>query len=278
VVCGAAGMLGRDVARAAAQAGHDVVALSRADLDVTDAATSREAIGAARPDTVVNCAAYTNVDGAEEEAEAALRVNGQGAANVAAATAGAGAGILYVSSDYVFDGAKRSPYVESDPTAPLSSYGRSKLAGERATADANPRHHVVRSSWLFGPHGPNFVETMLALAGRRDEVSVVRDQVGCPTYTGHLAEALVTIAATAAYGVHHVAGGGECSRFEFAREIFRRAGVGREVRPCTTEEQPRPARRPAYSVLRSEREGAVELPPWQEGLDRYLAERKAPAA
>ena len=262
VVTGAAGMLGQDVVSAA---GDGVVALSRADLDVTDAGAAREALDGA--DVVINCAAWTDVDGAEEHAQEALAVNREGARNVAAAARR----VVYVSTDYVFDGAKRAPYVESDPTAPLQSYGRSKLAGELATAEANPRHFIVRSSWLFGAGGGNFVETMLRLGRERDELRVVDDQVGCPTFTGHLAEAIVALARTEDYGIHHLAGAGACSWYQFAREIFDRSGVECQVEPCTTDEYPLPARRPAWSVLGSER--GRSLPPWQEGLDAYLGVR-----
>jgi dTDP-4-dehydrorhamnose reductase len=262
VVTGAAGMLGQDVVSAA---DDGVVALSRADLDVTDAGAAREALDGA--DVVINCAAWTDVDGAEEHAEEALAVNRDGARNVAAAARR----VVYASTDYVFDGAKRAPYVESDPTTPLQSYGRSKLAGELATAEANPRHFIVRSSWLFGAGGGNFVETMLRLGRERDELRVVDDQVGCPTFTGHLAEAIVALARTEDYGIHHLAGAGACSWYQFAREIFDRSGVECQVEPCTTDEYPLPARRPAWSVLGSER--GRSLPPWQEGLDAYLGVR-----
>ena len=262
VVTGAAGMLGQDVVSAA---GDGAVALSRADLDVTDAGAAREALDGA--DVVINCAAWTDVDGAEEHAQEALAVNREGARNVAAAARR----VVYVSTDYVFDGAKRAPYVESDPTAPLQSYGRSKLAGELATAEANPRRFIVRSSWLFGAGGGNFVETMLRLGRERDELRVVDDQVGCPTFTGHLAEAIVALARTEDYGIHHLAGAGACSWYQFAREIFDRSGVECQVEPCTTDEYPLPARRPAWSVLGSER--GRSLPPWQEGLDAYLGVR-----
>jgi dTDP-4-dehydrorhamnose reductase len=250
-------MLGQDVVRAA-----NAVGFTRAQLDVTDRAAVGEAIGA--DDLVINCAAWTDVDGAEEHPDDAMRVNRDGARNVAEA---AGT-VLYVSSDYVFDGAKGSPYVESDPVNPLSSYGRSKLEGERATARANPRHLIARSSWLFGVGGPNFVETMLGLG---PEVRVVDDQVGSPTFTGHLAEALVGLASSEDYGVHHVAASGSCSWFEFAREIFARAGSFTQVEPCTTADFPRPAPRPAYSALESER--GHRLPAWQEGLEAYLGVR-----
>ena len=257
IVTGAGGMLGQDVARLAGG-----VALTRAELDVTDRAAVRDAI--APGDLVFNCAAWTDVDGAEEHEEEATRVNGDGARNVAEA---AGT-VVYVSTDYVFDGRKTEPYVESDATGPLSAYGRSKLAGERATAEASPRHFVVRSSWLFGPGGRNFVETMLGLG---PEVRVVDDQVGCPTFTGHLAEALVRLAASEDYGVHHMAASGSCSWYDFAREIFARAGVDTRVKPCTTEEFPRPAPRPANSVMASER--GHRLPDWREGLEAYMGVR-----
>jgi dTDP-4-dehydrorhamnose reductase len=250
-------MLGQDVARASGG-----VPLTRAELDVTDRDAVRAAISP--EDVVFNCAAYTNVDGAEADEEAALRVNRDGARNVAEAAGK----VAYVSTDYVFDGSKREPYLESDPTGPMSGYGRSKLEGEHATAAANPRHFIVRSSWLFGPGGRNFVETMLGLG---PEVRVVDDQVGCPTFTGHLAEALVPLADSEDYGIHHMAASGSCSWFEFAREIFTRARVDTRVEPCTTAEFPRPAPRPAYSVLGSER--GHRLPSWQDGLDAYLGVR-----
>jgi dTDP-4-dehydrorhamnose reductase len=253
-VVGAGGMLGQDV--------EADVSLTRSQLDVTDRDAVRAVITG--DDIVINCAAWTDVDGAEEHEDEALRINRDGARNVADA---AGA-VLYVSTDYVFDGTKREPYVESDPVNPQSAYGRTKLAGERVTAEANPRHYIVRTSWLFGPGGKNFVETMLGLG---PEVRVVDDQVGSPTFTGHLADALARLARTEDYGVHHLTASGSCSWFEFAREIFARAGSDTRAEPCTTADFPRPAPRPAYSVLGSER--GHRLPSWQEGLDAYLGVR-----
>lgn len=265
-------MLGRDVAHAAAGAGHAVTALDHATLDVTDAGATTRAVEKAEPDAVVNCAAFTDVDGAETRCERAMAVNATGAGNVAAAAAAVGATVLYVSSDYVFDGAKASPYVESDPTAPASAYGASKLAGEVETAGANPRHHIVRSSWLFGAGGPNFVATMLRLGAQRDEVTVVRDQVGSPTHTPHLAAGLVELLeAQSAFGIHHMAAAGECSWYDFAMAIFDRAGLDCRVLPTTTEAFGAPAPRPAYSVLDSARDDAIALPHWSEGLEAYLA-------
>jgi dTDP-4-dehydrorhamnose reductase len=255
-------MLGQDVMRIA---GDRAVGLTHAELDVTDRAAVADALGGA---TVINCAAYTDVDGAEADSETAHAVNAEAARGVAEAAAR----VIYVSTDYVFDGTKRGPYVESDPVHPVSEYGRSKLAGERATLTASPHSLIVRTSWLFGAGGRNFVSTMLRLGEERGAVRVVDDQVGCPTFSGHLAEALVALAEGHSHGFLHVAGAGSCSWYEFAREIFERAGADVDVQPCSTDEFPRPARRPANSVLVSER-GAPELPTWQEGLEAYLGVR-----
>jgi dTDP-4-dehydrorhamnose reductase len=275
LITGASGMLGTDVQTAARAADVEVAALTRADVDISDRHAVTAAIAAASPDAVINCAAYTNVDRAESDPDAAAAVNTAGAGFVAAAAAAAGAWVLHLSTDYVFDGTKSAPYVESDPTAPRSVYGSTKLLGERSVALGAPdRHTIVRSSWLFGNAGPCFPATMLKLAGEHESLNVVDDQVGCPTFTGHLAEALVALAAsTRIPGVVHAAAAGECSWFEFAVEILRASGASAEVRPCSTDEFPRPARRPAYSVLRSERAGVPVLPDWHDGLDAYLNAR-----
>jgi dTDP-4-dehydrorhamnose reductase len=273
LVTGAGGMLGRDVVLAAGNAGHEVVGFGHPELDVTDAAGLGQKIDLERPDVVINCAAWTDVDGAEEAEEAAMAVNGIGAGNVAAAAAAVGAAVVYVSSDYVFDGAKESTYVETDQPAPLSAYGRTKLAGEEATVAANKRHFVVRSSWLFGIGGPNFVETMLRLAADHGEVLVVRDQVGAPTYTWHLAYGIVRLIEGIEFGIHHMAAAGHCSWYEFAREIFEQARVECKVLSATTEMLGRPAPRPPFSALESQREHAIRLPAWQDGLAGYLTQR-----
>jgi dTDP-4-dehydrorhamnose reductase len=275
LVTGAGGMLGRDVVLAAGNAGHDVVGFGHIELDVADADALAAKFELERPDVVINCAALTDVDGAEEGEEAAMAVNGKGAGNVAAAAAEHGASVVYVSSDYVFDGAKGAPYVETDQPAPLSAYGRTKLAGEEATAAANKRHFVVRSSWLFGIGGSNFVETMLRLASTQNEVLVVRDQVGSPTYTWHLAYGIVRLIEGIEYGIHHMAAGGACSWYDFAREIFEQAKVECRVLSATTEMLGRPAPRPPYSALASQREHAIVLPPWRDGLAAYLPQRAA---
>jgi dTDP-4-dehydrorhamnose reductase len=266
-------MLGQDVASAAVQAGHEPLVFSHDELDIRVARAVAQAAADAKPDGIINCAAWTNVDGAEDNETDATEVNGAGAGHCARAAAAAGAWTLHVSSDYVFDGSKRNPYVESDRPGPVSAYGRSKLAGELAVAREAPTSHtIVRSSWLFGGGGPCFPATILRLAAERDELKVVDDQVGCPTFTGHLARALVALAEERPLGTLHVAGGGECSWFELAREVVSAAGLGCEVKPCATEEMPRPALRPAYSVLRTERGGvAPALPHWHQGLAEYMA-------
>jgi dTDP-4-dehydrorhamnose reductase len=278
LITGAAGMLGRDVVEVATAAGHDVVGLARADLDITRGAEVRAAVSAAGPDAVINCAAWTDVDGAESDEEAATAVNGTGAGNVASAAARAGALVVHPSSDYVFDGTATDAYLESSATGPLSAYGRSKLAGERAVAQAAPRTAIVRSSWLFGAGGKNFVDTMLRLSGDRDEVTVVDDQVGCPTFTGHLATALVEVAERGLTGTMHVAGAGQCSWYDLAVAAFEASGAECEVHRGRTADLGRPAPRPAFSVLRSERDDAPVLPDWREGLREYLHAREVLAA
>jgi dTDP-4-dehydrorhamnose reductase len=275
LVTGSAGMLGRAVAGTATCLGHDVVALTHADLDVADAANVARIVAAVGPGAVINCAGFTDVDGAEANEAAAMRVNDSAAGMVAAAAGAHGAAVVYISSDYVFDGTKGTPYVESDLPAALSAYGRSKQGGETATAIANPRHFIVRSSWLFGHGGPNFVETMLRAATEQPEVIVVSDQVASPTYTPHLAEALALLLETDEYGIHHIASAGSCSWFDFAQEIFDQAGVECRVMAGTTEMLGRPAPRPRLSLLVSERPDPIMLPDWHEGLAEYLATREA---
>jgi dTDP-4-dehydrorhamnose reductase len=271
-------MLGRDVLLAAGNAGHDVVGYGRAELDVTRPEALDRKLDLERPDVLINCAAWTDVDGAEQAEEAAFAVNGSGAGNVAAAAAKVEARILHVSTDYVFDGAKGEPYVESDQPAPLSAYGRTKLAGEEAVAAANKRHFIVRSAGLFGLGGRNFVDTMLRLAERQSEVTVVRDQVGSPTYTWHLAYGIVRLIEGIEYGIHHMAASGQCSWYEFANEIFEQAKVDCRALSITSEEFGAPAPRPPFSALTSQREHAIRLPGWQDGLAGYLAQRQAEAS
>jgi dTDP-4-dehydrorhamnose reductase len=273
-------MLGLDVLRAGERAGHELVGLPREQLDIADAASVEQALARVRPQAVVNCAAWTDVDGAEGQRERAFAVNAQGAAVLARAAASAKVPLLHVSTDYVFAGeaprdlagAPRA-YVESDPTGPRTVYGQSKLAGEALVLEASPRNAVVRSSWLFGTGGRNFVETMLGLAAEREEVRVVGDQHGCPTWTGHLAPALIGLIERDVAGLVHLAGTGVVSWNGFAREVFRQAERECLVRDASTAEMARPAPRPAWSALESERADVLPLPPWQDGLAGFLAAR-----
>ena len=278
LVPGAAGMLGSDVVAIAGARGHDVVALSRSELDITDDAAVDAAAAAAAADVIINCAAFTDVDGAEADEVSAFAVNAHGAGNLARAASRSGTRLVHVSTDYVFDGSATQPYVESDRTDPRSAYGRTKLGGEHAVLATSTAHAVVRSAWLFGPDGRNFVATMLGLArdGRR-EVAVVTDQIGCPTYTAHLAERLLDIATSGRGGIFHAAGSGHCSWNEFAQAIFAAAEVEVTVTATTSETLGRPAPRPAWSVLASERSDVV-LPSWQEGLTAYLSRNGGSAA
>jgi dTDP-4-dehydrorhamnose reductase len=267
-------MLGHDLREAASAAGHQLTVFGRGQLDVTDSAAVDKAVGGSGADVVANCAAYTNVDGAETSPELAEAVNGRGAGNVARAAAAAGAWTIQISTDYVFDGSAREPYVESDAVNPISAYGRSKLGGERAVATAAPENHtIVRSSWLFGATGSCFPATILRLAAERDELTVVDDQVGCPTFTGHLARAVVQLGVERRVaGILHVAGTGRCSWYEFAREIVSGAGLECEIKPGSTADLARPAPRPAFSVLATERgPDAPRLPDWRDGLAEYMS-------
>ncbi len=274
MVTGAAGMLGHDVVDALTARGHETIALGREDLDITNGPQVDAAVASIAPDVLVNCAAYTDVDGAESNERRAMEVNDTAAGLVAVAAGTVGAKIVLPSTDYVFDGNKGSPYEETDMPHPLSAYGRSKHAGETSVAVANSRHLIVRTSWLFGVHGKNFIETMLRLAGEQPEVLVVCDQVGSPTYTRHLADAIATLVESEDYGVHHVTGRGSCSWFEFAQEIFDQVGSETRVMAARTQMLGRPAPRPAYSVLASRNTATPELPDWRAALAEYLIERE----
>lgn len=281
VVTGAAGMLGRRVMADAAGAGWATVGLDRVDadliVDLTDAAATSAALRAAAPRAVIHCAAWTDVDGAETHEADALRVNADASRNIARACNEVGARLVAVSTDYVFDGALTGrPYVESDPTRPISAYGRTKLAGEQAIADATGDYAIARTAWLFGWPGKSFPDTMLRLAAERGEVAVVVDEVGSPTWTGHLSPALVRLAASDVTGIVHVAGSGRVSRHDLALELYRQAGVDVVVNETDSSAFVLPAARPAWSALATERDGVPVLPDWREGVSGYLAERSQP--
>jgi dTDP-4-dehydrorhamnose reductase len=272
LIAGAAGQLGRSLQEVLS--GHEVVAGDRDWLDITRLADVRAALAAHRPEVVINAAAYNLVDRAETDRDAAFALNETGPRHLAVASGEAGAAIVHVSTDYVFDGTATAPYDEDATPNPRSVYGRSKLAGERAVIAGNPRHYVVRTAWLYHEEGQNFPLTMLA-AGRKGPVRVVDDQVGSPTYALHLARGLARLIETGAFGLRHVAGSGGASWYELTRALYRRVGLATEVTPVKTSEFPRPAPRPAYSVLTSRREPRVALPPWEQGLDEFVARLRA---
>ncbi len=275
-------MLGRDVLRAGERAGAEIVPLSRAELDITDETAIAGLLERERGglDGIINCAAWTDVDGAESDPGGARAVNATGPGILARAAAAAGVALLHVSTDYVFDGVaptdstgRPRPYLETDPTGPRSVYGASKLEGEQQVMAASPRHTIVRTAWLYGLDGRNFAATMLALGAERESVQVVTDQVGSPTWSGHLAPAMLGLLERGVTGVVHLTGGGHVSWHGFAEEIFRQAELDCRVEPVTSEHFARPAPRPAWSALESGRSEVIPLPPWQDGLAGYLAAR-----
>lgn len=275
LVTGAGGLLGRAVVADARTRGQDVTALDHAGLDVTDERAVRAALRDTRPDGVLHCAAYTAVDRAEVEPERAATVNRDGARNVAGASAEVGAVPVYVSTDYVFDGAKRAPYLPDDETGPRSVYGRTKLEGERATVVAAPDHLVVRTSWLYGDDN-GFVPAILRRARAGQALRVVEDQTGRPTWAPQAAEAILDLLEGGARGVWHVAGGGTCTWLELAREALDQAGLDCPVEAISTAEFGAAAPRPAYSVLdltATEHRLGREMAHWRTALTSYLESR-----
>jgi dTDP-4-dehydrorhamnose reductase len=278
-------MLGHDVLRAGERAGHELVAIDLPELDITDEKAVDSLLDrlAGEPGSlraIINCAAWTDVDGAESKREQAQAVNADGAGILARSAARIDVPLVQLSTDYVFDGqapldddGRPRAYVESDPTGPRSVYGATKLEGERQVLAASSRHLIVRTAWLYGVHGRNFVETMLGLAGKRDAVQVVTDQIGSPTWSGHLAPALLGLLDREVTGLAHLTGGGAVSWNGFAQEIFRQADVDCQVQPATSEQMARPAPRPAWSALESERDEVLPMPDWRDGLAGYLAAR-----
>ena len=286
LIAGWQGQVARALAEAVpGNAGVEACAIGRPALDICEMKTITRALAEVRPDVVINTAAYTAVDQAESDATAAFALNRDGAKMLAQAAAERGAAIIHLSTDYVFDGAKGAPYVEQDATGPLTVYGRSKLEGERAVIDANPRHVILRTAWVYSPFGKNFVKTMLSLAETRDELGVVDDQIGTPTYAPHLAGAILQIArqvsdqgAGAPQGVFHIAGSGATSWCGLAREIFRHSaamdGPVAQVRPISTADYPTPAARPANSRLDCSRLAASfdhTQPEWKSGVKDCVA-------
>lgn len=276
LVDGAQGMLGSDLCPRLAEK-HDVVAWDLPELDLTDTDAVMRAVTTERPDVVIHCAAFTNVDGCERDCAQAYKVNALGAWNMAAACRATNAAMAYISTDFVFDGEKGEPYDEFDTPNPLGVYGRSKLAGEQIVQEVLDRYWIVRTSWLFGVHGKSFVGTILRVAENGGPLRVVADQVGCPTHTVDLAEVLVSLVESPLYGIYHVTNSGSCSWAEFATEIVRQAGLSVEVIPIAAAEWESPTRRPKDSRLRRlalEMQERDTLRPWQEALADYLRLRR----
>lgn len=285
-IIGAKGQVGWELTRRASRLGHDVLAWDVAELDITDAAAVDRELAASGANAVINAAAYTAVDQAEQEPELAFAVNRDGPAHLAAACARSNLPLLHISTDYVFDGRKAGPYSEDDPVAPLGVYGRSKQEGDEAVRQRLPRHLILRVSWVFGVHGQNFVKTMLRLAREREELRVVADQRGCPTYAGDIAAVLLELAgrmaeidARGAWGTYHYCGAPATTWHGFASAIVEQARAReplevRAVTPIATADYPTPAARPANSVLDSTRltkRFGIRPRPWREGLAALLA-------
>lgn len=247
----------------------DVIACARKDLNIVDEDAVSEMLKINKPDLLINCAAYNLVDQAEDDFKKANEVNVVGPHNLALASASLGIPIVHVSTDYVFDGTKGSAYDEFDAPNPLSKYGRSKLDGENEVRSCNPRHFVVRTSWLYSKTGQNFPKTMLSFKDR-EEVNVVNDQVGSPTYVPHLAEAIMKLIETDAYGIYHLAAQGTASWYEFAVLLYKKAGISMKVNPISSDELGRKAKRPAYSVLVTTQTPQILLPSWESGLEEFL--------
>ncbi|QGG58935.1 dTDP-4-dehydrorhamnose reductase [Paenibacillus sp. B01] len=274
LVTGANGQLGKELALWQPEDGLNIVGLGRDELDITSLEQCRKAMEEFKPDVVIHCAAYTAVDQAETDRDGAYRVNAAGTRNVALAAKEVGAKLIYVSTDYVFDGQAERPYEEYDLPNPKTVYGKSKLAGEQLVQSLHDRWFIVRTSWVYGKHGANFVKTMLKLGAEKDRLSIVSDQFGSPTYTKDLAALLLELARSEAYGIYHASNTGSCSWHEFAQAIFEEAGLKAQADPCTTEEFPRPAPRPKFSIMdhgaiRSN--GFNDLPHWRQSLGEFIS-------
>ncbi|WP_438434606.1 dTDP-4-dehydrorhamnose reductase [Gorillibacterium sp. sgz500922] len=274
LVTGANGQLGSDLVAILEKSGHDVLGTDRMELNITNQEICDKVITEHKPEVILHTAAYTAVDQAEEDVEAAYLVNAVGTRNVAVAAEKVGSRLCYISTDYVFDGIATKPYHEYDNTDPKSIYGKSKRAGEVLTMSLCKRSYVVRTSWVYGQNGQNFVKTMLKLGRERDVLKVVNDQVGSPTYTNDLCCFLADLIQTERFGIYHATNQGECSWYEFARAIFDEAGISVRLEPCTTDEFPRPAPRPSYSVLSSlaiRTNGFRELRNWREAVSEFIS-------
>ncbi len=277
LVTGAGGMLAKDLIACLSTRGHEVLTLRHDGLDITDLGAIRAAVDNFGPELMINCAAYTKVDEAEKEESQALMVNGFGVQNLCLVCQEKDTPLVHFSTDYVFDGTKESPYSIYDDPNPINAYGRSKLRGEKYVLRLLSKFYLIRTSWLFGLFGKNFIETMLEVRRRQKQISVVNDQRGCPTWTCHLAQAVVDLIETERYGVYHITNSEPTTWFEFAREILRLSNADMEVFPISSDKFPRPAKRPQNSVLDPFPTPDVlgrEMPSWREALSAYLSQRK----
>ncbi|QIW18635.1 dTDP-4-dehydrorhamnose reductase [Bacillus thuringiensis] len=273
LVTGAKGQLGQDVLCLLENQPWEVFGFGREELDITNEEQVREKLLSIKPDIIIHTAAYTQVDQAESDEETAFKVNAEGTKYLAQAAEAVKAKFCYVSTDYVFDGTKNEPYKVDDQTNPQTVYGRSKLAGEQYTQKYCSKSYIVRTSWVFGLYGNNFVKTMLRLAEEKKELGVVHDQVGSPTYTPDLASFIINLVQSDKYGIYHGSNSGVCSWYEFAKEIFKQSNIETVVNPLTTEDFPRPAARPKYSVLNKgmvEENGFESFQDWKEALKDFL--------
>ncbi|MNZ72421.1 dTDP-4-dehydrorhamnose reductase [compost metagenome] len=283
LVTGANGQLGQDLVKILVQAKHSVIGCDRDILDITDQIACLEQVQNYKPDAIIHCAAHTAVDLAESDIDNAYAVNAAGTRNMVVAAERIGAKFCYISTDYVFDGTSEVPYHEYDNTNPQSIYGKSKRAGEELVKSLSSKYFIVRTSWVYGLHGDNFVKTMLRLGSEKPEIKVVNDQKGSPTYTVDLAGFLLKLITTEKYGIYHASNSGECTWYEFAQAIFAEANAqGKsyniQVNPCTTEDFPRPAPRPRNSVmdhLSIRINGFEDIRSWREGLRDFLKELQA---
>lgn len=276
IVTGAGGQLGLDLVSVLEQS-CEVFALDRKQLDVTNYDQSEKIIHSIQPDIIIHCAAYTSVDLAESEEDLAFLINAEGTKNMATIAEAVGAKMCFISTDYVFDGLSAVPYKENDNTNPQSVYGKSKRAGEQFTQEISTKYFIVRTSWVYGQHGNNFVKTMLKLSKEHNQLKVVADQIGSPTYTLDLANFLAKLIVTHKYGIYHATNSGTCSWYEFAKAIFEENDIAVRVNPCHTEEFPRPAPRPKYSVLDHgaiRENGFEDLRHWREALHHFLSQLK----
>lgn len=269
LVTGANGMLGKDLCPILEQNNYTVIKTNSQIMDITDFEKTNKVISDQKPDIIIHCAAYTNVDKAQEDFETAKQINLTGTENLAQICNTKDIPILYISTDYVFDGTKQTPYTPDDEPNPINNYGLTKYYGEQAVQRFCKKYYIIRTSWLYGIHGKNFVETMLSLAAK-PELKVVNDQTGCPTWTVDLSNGIIKLLKNEIYGIFHICSSGETTWYGFAKEIFNQCKLEVNLKPCTTEEFPRPAKRPKYSVM----DNANICGDWKDGLQNYLKLRE----